>query len=303
MKPRVLITGITGFTGKYLAARLDAAGYEVFGNSLYHTAGKNIFQADLNDLDSMRHLVALAKPDMVAHLGGVSFVAHENPGNMYYTNIGGARNLLQALSELQTPPKTIMLASSAQVYGNSNNNPITEQSDLMPHNDYAVSKVAMEQMARLWQTKLPIFIVRPFNYTGVGQADNFLIPKIVTHFVQKAPEIELGNLDVYREFNDVRLVADIYQRLLEAAPVGKTINICTGELYSLQELLDIMNQIAGYKIRAKINPDYVRENEIKKLCGSNALLQSLIDPVEPIALYDTLTWMFTHKKNRHENKV
>ena len=107
-----------------------------------------------------------------------------------------------------------------------------------PANDYAVSKLAMEYLAKTYSVRLPLIICRPFNYTGVGQAEAFLLPKIVAHVRKGATEIELGNLDVARDFSDVRDVSSIYARLIQTpAAVGATLNICSGKAYTLREVL------------------------------------------------------------------
>ncbi len=297
MPPRALITGISGFTGKYLASTLKKAGYEVFGGSLQVEANAENIPAALCARDSMRNLGNTARPDGGVHLGGISNVEYDNITELYSTNILGSRNLLQALSELDKPLKAVMLASSANVYGNAKSHPITETSELMPANDYSVSKLAMENMALLWKNELPIFIVRPFNYTGYGQPPTFVIPKIVDHYARRAKSMSLGNLDVYREFNDVRLIADIYRRLIEVAPVGKTINICSGAVHSLGEVIGSMNKIAGYEIEVKTDPRCIRKNEVTTLQGSNNMLQSLIGTAPSIPLDRTLRWMFEKKRN------
>ena len=149
----------------------------------------------------------------------------------------------------------------------------------------------MEYMARLWFNKLPIFIVRPFNYTGVGQTELFLIPKIVSHFKSKKDIIELGNTSVWREFNDVRAVANKYRLLLELAPVGQTINVCTGNMYSLSEVVETATKITGCNIDIKINPSFVRKNELVKLRGDDSLLWSLVGKMDMYSLEDTIRWM------------
>jgi len=292
LKLRVLITGISGFTGKYMRSSLESAGYEVFGSSLVSNDDPSIIKADLCDLDSMRSLVEKTLPNIVIHTGGVSNVAHGSVADLYSTNIVGSRNLLQAIFESKTPVQSVMMVSSANVYGNSNSDLITEESETIPINDYAISKLAMEHLCSLWADELPIFIVRPFNYTGVGQSENFLIPKVVKHYIEGAKVIALGSLDVFREFNDVRNVVDIYKKLLEVNPVGKTINICSRKVFSLSDVISTMNNISGYEIKVEVNPLIIRKNEIKVLRGSNSLLNSLIGPFEFKTLEETLNWMF-----------
>jgi GDP-6-deoxy-D-talose 4-dehydrogenase len=147
-------------------------------------------------------------------------------------------------------------------------------------------------MARLWMERLPIVLVRPFNYTGPGQAPHFLLPKIVDHFRRGAEKIELGNLDVARDFSDVRTVVAAYRRLIERAPAGETFNVCSGKAVSLEEVLALMADIAGYHIRVRVNPAFVRENEVERLRGSNAKLVETIGALNAIPLEQTLRWMF-----------
>lgn len=290
---RAFITGLSGFTGKYLAAELQAAGYEVFGICRQGEPGeKNLSCVDLGDPEAARDLIVRVSPDIVAHLAAVSFVDHKHIEEIYLTNIVGTRNLLQSLSGLENPPNAVLLASSANVYGNTDTDFITENLPPAPANDYAISKLAMEYMAGLYLDRLPIFIVRPFNYTGVGQSLEFLLPKIVDHFSRKAEYIELGNTDISRDFSDVRTVAKSYCRLIERVPTGKIVNICSGRAVSLGEILNIMADISGYKIKVKTNPELIRKNEIKHLRGSNQYLTSLIGKMCQIPLRDTLLWMY-----------
>ncbi len=134
--------------------------------------------------------------------------------------------------------------------------------------------------------------MRPFNYTGVGQHENFLLPKIVSHFRRNAREIELGNLNIARDFSDVRIVSQAYRRLLAVAPAGQAFNICSGTAHSLDEVLGMMETIAGYRIDVKVNPAFVRANDVLRLTGNRAKLDAAIGAVEPIALADTLRWMY-----------
>lgn len=292
--PRALITGLGGFTGRYLARALQDAGYRVFG-TVHGTeaVGDDIFAADLCDRAALAQLVVRVQPDVVAHLAAIAFVAHGDAEAMYRTNVVGTRNLLDALATLERKPRSVLLASSANIYGNAGVESIDESVGASPANDYAVSKLAMEYMAQLWQDRLPITIVRPFNYTGVGQSPQFLLPKIVGHFQRGERVIELGNIDVERDFSDVRRVADAYCRLLDVGPIGGVFNVCSGQTASLKAVIEMMERLAGYRIEVRVNPAFVRANEVHRLRGDPRKLEAAIGPLRHIALQDTLRWMLT----------
>ncbi|MFA8393863.1 GDP-mannose 4,6-dehydratase [Burkholderia ubonensis] len=291
--PSVLITGIAGFTGKYLADLLRTRGYSVSG--IAHNVcseEEHIYQCDLLDRSGLANVVSEVKPDYVVHLAAIAFVAHGDADAMYRTNVVGTRNLLEAVAESGHIPGCVLLASSANIYGNTAIDPLVETVVPSPANDYAVSKVAMEYMASLWVSRLPVTLVRPFNYTGIGQSVNFLLPKIVDHFRRGAREIELGNLDVARDFSDVRTVVDAYARLLDVKPTGEVFNVCSGDAVTLRDAISILERIAGYRIDVKVNPAFVRAGEVRYLRGSNERLRSRIGQLKAISLEETLQWMY-----------
>ncbi len=290
---RALITGLRGFTGHYLARELENAGYRVFGTAMPGApAAPDLFELDLCDRAAVAAMVEQVKPDVVAHLAAISFVAHSDAAQIYNVNILGTRNLLEALAICAHKPSAVLLASSANIYGNTLVEPIDESVPPNPANDYAVSKLAMEHMAQLWQDRLPLIVARPFNYTGVGQAENFLLPKIVSHFRRAEREIELGNLAIARDFSDVRSVVSCYRRLLALAPAGQTFNVCSGVAHSMDEVLAMMAEIAGYPISVRVNPAFVRSNDVLRLVGSHARLAGAIGPFAAPPLADTLRWMY-----------
>ena len=288
---RVLITGLQGFTGRHMVTELENCGYEVWGIGEADLAEPRTLPADLTDPASLSAAISLIRPQYVIHLAGVAFVGHGQPKAFYDINLVGTRNLLEALEPFAASLKCVLLASSANVYGNLQGGLLSENNPTNPANDYAVSKLAMEYMAKLWLPKIPVVIARPFNYTGVGQSDSFLIPKIVSHFVRKQNTIELGNMDVWREFNDVRDVVHAYRKLIEAAPVGKTVNVCSNNLVSLRDALALATELTGEKIEARVNPVFVRANEVLKLGGDTTLLKKFVPDWQPRPLRETLAWM------------
>ena len=294
---RVLITGADGFTGRYLARALHEAGHEVHG-LVKRTSRDGVLSvsachvADLSDGQALADVVSRVQPDKVAHLAAIAFVGHGDATAMYNTNLVGTRNLLEVLAASKSPLTTVLLASSANIYGNAVMGCLDEQTPPAPANDYAVSKLAMEYMASLYAQRLPLVVVRPFNYTGIGQADTFLIPKIVLSVRRLAKVLELGKLDVARDFSDVRSVVQIYERLLGTPEaVGQTFNVCSGTAWTLTEVIQMVKEISGHDFEVQMNPAFVRPNEVKTLLGNRSRLDAVVGTVAEIPLRDTLRWM------------
>ena len=297
VKKIILITGADGFTGRYIAQELRGPNVVICG--LFSSAPSKLppsidraLVCNLLDRTSLAQQLAELQPALVAHLAAISFVAHGDAEEIYRTNIVGTRNLLEALAGLNRPPSMTLLASSANIYGNASVDSINESTAPAPANDYAVSKLAMEYMAKLYADRLPMVTVRPFNYTGVGQSEKFLIPKIVSHIRRRAPAIELGNIDVARDFSDVRMVAQCYRQLLERPEVaGRTFNVCSGHAHTLREVIALCKEISGHSLDVQVNPAFVRANEVKVLKGDKTALTQAVGEVAEIPLRETLRWM------------
>lgn len=283
----VLLTGASGFTGRHLERALLARGYEVVR---LDSAGPN--GCDLLDSAAVLSAVLGAKPDLVVHLAAISFVAHGNAEDFYRVNVIGTLNLLQALSKLERSPGRVIVASSANVYGTPKVEVLHESLCPAPVNHYACSKLAMEYMVRTWFPRLPLLITRPFNYTGPGQAEHFLVPKIVKHFRLHAPSIELGNLRVSRDYSDVQDVVAAYVALLECQAESEVVNVCSGRAIALLDIVAMMKEISGHDIEVRVNPEFVRENEVPTLVGSPAKLRSLVTLPPPRPFPETLRRMY-----------
>ena len=288
---KILITGIDSFTGKHLSNYLTQVGYDVYGTSLFKADAKK-YKCDITNKEDVLQVFRQVVPDFIIHLSAISFVGHGNNEEFYRVNTIGTTNILDALIKLNIRPKKTILVSSATIYGNQGLEVLDESLCPKPANHYGASKYAMESLASSYFEKLPIIITRPFNYTGVGQSPNFLIPKIVSHFKEKKESIELGNLHVSREFNDVAFVCEVYKRLLETQEDSLTLNIASNRGIKLLDVIDMMQDIAGYKIDVQINPAFVRPNEIKSLTGSSEKLFGVIGNVGLKEFKQTLTEMY-----------
>ncbi len=277
---RILLTGADGFTGRHFVREATSAGHACLA-----------LRSDLTQPDQIAAELAALEFDAVVHLAGISFVGHADERAFYDVNLFGTLNLLDAVAARNLPLRSVLLASSANVYGNTLNSPIGESEPPAPRNQYAMSKLAMEHMALSRGDKLPLVIARPFNYTGPGHALSFVIPKLVDHFRRHAPEVSLGNLHVEREYNDVRYVCAAYLRLLQAPPLGEAVNICSGTTYDFERVLALLRELTGHAIDVQVDPNLVRTNEIHRLCGDPSRLLAATGPLPSFTLRDTLAWM------------
>ncbi len=275
---KVAVTGLEGFTGRYVKDALEAKGFEVVG-----------IKSDITDAAKTLEELFELKPECVIHLAAISFPAHGNYHEIYDVNLHGTVNLLRAVRGQKSITK-IVLASSSNVYGNVSGK-IDEKVCPKPINHYGISKLAMEYAAAVEGAEC--IIVRPFNYTGVGQAEHFLAPKIVAHFAQKKDIIELGNIDVYRDFSDVRWVGEAYASLVDSDIQSGVFNICSGRAISLRQIIEQLEKLAGYKIKIEINPAFVRKNEIESMSGDFGRLKNALPNLRPpIQIEETLKWMY-----------
>ena len=287
MGSRILLTGADGFTGRHFSLAAGAMGHDIYP-----------LKADLLNPGAIAGELSGRAFDHVVHLAAISAVTHTDELALYRVNLVGTRNLLEAVAALDTVPAKILVASSANVYGNAARSPIDETVPPAPVNHYAMSKLAMEYMLEKYHALLPLVVARPFNYTGPGQDDRFVIPKLVRHFRERKARVELGNVAVEREFNDVRLVCEAYLGLLQRGQSHQVYNVCTSTTYSLTDVIGILSALTGHAIEITVNPDFVRENEVQRLCGDPARLEACLGkPAARWTLQDTLQWMLESTGN------
>ena len=296
----VLVTGANGFAGRYVCAELEARGVEAVRLVRREDADGHpgrVVYADLSDPTALEEAVGEAKADRIIHLAGIASPASGDKLAFFRINTFGTVNLLEAVLRSVASggrmPDKIVLASSANIYGRQPKDVLDEDTCPRPVNAYGCSKYSMERLADGFSDRLPIQILRPFNFTGVGQTTDFLIPKIVDHFRRGSPAIRLGNLDVSRDFSDVRDVARFMCDLLLGNSDVTPVNICSGTFTSLQSIVETCRRISGHDITVEINPDFVRKNEIKMLGGDAARLDSLVTDRSRRSLLSTLEWMLS----------
>ena len=281
----VLVTGGEGFTAGYLIPELQRQGYKVAVHSEK--------ECDLRDAAAVRAFVQATAPDFVIHLAAISFVAHRTPAQLYDVNTVGTTNLLDALVSARPNVQKVILASSSQVYGNIDADNIDEAYACKPLSHYGCSKLAMEHMAATYRDRLPILITRPFNYTGPGQNEQFLVPKIIAHHARGAESIDLGNIDVVRDFADVRMVVDAYCRLLQAECDSVVLNICSGRGLSPRWLLDEASRLSGRKLNVNVRPDLLRSADAARMVGSNEKLVQVIGHLKHLDFSEALRAMLS----------
>jgi nucleoside-diphosphate-sugar epimerase len=285
---RVLVLGETGFTGRHLTERLrQDAGVEVLPS--------RAFGLDLRSANSIEAAVRECHPNVVVNLAAISSPAENDHRLIYQVNAFAVETLLQALKRTGFAGRLVQ-ASSANIYGNRSAAMIEETDPPEPVNHYACSKYLAERFCAMAAAEFEIVLTRPFSCIGVGQKPNFLLPKIVRHFQAKAPMLELGNIGVRRDFIDIRDVAAVYHRLICAATVPGMLHICRNETHSIEEIIQALSRISRHSLEIRVNPAFVRANDLLFQQGSDAGMRTLgLSCV--YGLEDTLRWMYKTQKD------
>jgi GDP-6-deoxy-D-talose 4-dehydrogenase len=290
---KILITGINGFVGKTLHKVLEKRGEEVYGLDIEGNE-TNIFQVDISDQDQVTECITNVSPDFIFHLAAVSRVDLNNPQEIFKINFNGTINLLFASIKLKKVPR-FLFVSSSQVYGivDKLKQPLSEDVPANPVNMYGASKAAGENavVAFHHEYDLPVVIARPFNHTGRWQALNFIVPKLVYAFKEKKSEIKLGNIQVYRDFLDVRDVVNAYIKIMDNFYSNEVYNISSEKYILILEIISLLKEITGHDPEIITDDGFLRKNEIVYALGDSSKIKKQLNWVPKYSLTETLKWM------------
>jgi GDP-4-dehydro-6-deoxy-D-mannose reductase len=302
---RVLITGGTGFVGTHLIRflRSRAADVAVLASKCHPATnvGLKFYDVDIRNSDRVRKVVREFAPHHVYHLAGISSVADSraDPRLTYEVNVLGACNLFEAAMSLPSPPR-ILNISTSQVYAASSAL-LTEDSPVRPENPYAASKAMAELVAMQYRkfSIAGIITARAFNHTGPGQSTTYVLPSIARQFAEihsgkRPPILTIGDVNVRRDFTDVRDVVRAYAMLLEKGKAGEIYNVCSGNCISLAGVLDRFQALAGIKVTIESDPDKVRCNEVSTICGDAAKIRAATGWFSEISLERTILDLLEH---------
>ncbi len=290
MRPRCLITGATGFIGKHLSASLQQFNLDVIKAG--HVANDDTtYVADITDLNAVRHLVLETKPNFVVHLAGISQTNADITNEYFSVNAIGTSNLLQALAPIRERINKVAIFSSSHVYGTNTDTPLAETNERRPRSTYALSKSLAEEISIGWQRQLPVMICRPFNIIGVGQPKQFFMSKLTAAFQSHEQSLSLGNLNIYRDFLDIRDFSALFSKVLQNTQHYDVLNFCRGKAYKLADILNIFSEITGHKPAINIDEKFVRGKEATYIVGNTDLLIRAAGSHDFIDIRNTIDWM------------
>jgi GDP-4-dehydro-6-deoxy-D-mannose reductase len=269
---RVLVTGDQGFVGNHALAQIPAT----FGLS------DSVPHIDIRDKAALVACLNANPPEAVLHLAALSFVpdSFKAPEATYEVNFLGTLRLLEALAETGFKGR-FLFVSTGDAYGMlaAESLPVSETLPLRPRNPYAVSKVAAEALCYQWSQTGPFEVVmaRPFNHIGAGQAPTFAISDFARQIAeisagQRSPVLKVGNIDVTRDFTDVKDVLKAYELLLSNGRNGEVYNVCSGVERSVRSLVERLLELAGVKAEIQNDPTRFRPSDQPRVCGDHAKL-------------------------------
>jgi GDP-4-dehydro-6-deoxy-D-mannose reductase len=315
---RLLITGITGFVGSYLAEYALGRGLEVYGSYRWRSPTENIqhlrsritlVASDLRDATSVQALLEAARPDAIAHLAAQSFVGASwpAPAETITNNLIPQVHIFEALRALRMKPR-FLVAGSSEEYGlvYPEEIPIKETNPLRPLSPYAVSKVAQDVLGyQYFQSYgLPVIRARAFNHEGPRRGEVFVTSNLARQIAEieaglREPVISVGDLKPRRDFSDVRDVVRGYWLLLEAGEAGEVYNLCSGRSWSIQEVLDFLlaqSTVAGIPVRT--DPARLRPSDVMVLEGDPSKIERAVGWKVEIPFEQTLRDLLDYWRHR-----
>jgi GDP-4-dehydro-6-deoxy-D-mannose reductase len=276
---RILITGATGFVGRHLAASLAAA---------YPDAALYTPPIDVRDADEVATAMRQASPDVCIHLAAVSTVrtAEQNEDQAWDVNLHGTLRIARAILR-HAPECQMLFASSADAYGHSfrSGTPVAEGVPLAPINVYGATKAAADlALGSLAERGLRCVRLRPFNHTGPGQSDQFVVAAFARQVARIAaglqpPLLQVGNINTWRDFLDVRDVCAAYLACIDSRdtlPPGVILNLASGRAQKIGDILSELRALAGIALEVRVDPARVRESDVPSACGDATLAQKLL---------------------------
>lgn len=310
---KVLITGITGFAGSFLAEELlKNQEYEIYGTYLAPKSLSNVTpikekislsMLDLLDFGKVSEEVGRIKPDIVFHLAAIATTSQsfENPQEIFTNNVNAELNLLEGLRKKKLNPR-VLVVSSAEVYGavSPENLPIDEETPLLPSNTYAVSKLSQDFLGLQYFLTygMNIIRVRPFNHIGPRQSPHFVVADFARKIVEvengKSDGIKVGNLESRRDFTDVRDMVKAYSLAITMGKTGDVYNLGSGKAYSISEVLEKMIKMSKGSIKVEEDRSLLRPSDNPELICDYSKFKALTswEPVIDIdkTLKDTLEY-------------
>ena len=307
---RVLVTGATGFVGRWLVRELASAGHEAIGTPRSSAL-------DITDGAAVAALVAAVRPEAVAHLAAMSFGpdARREPSRALAIGEGGTRAIMEAVATT-IGPVPVLVVSSSDVYGipRRQDLPLRESAPLLTAQPYGLAKLAQERVAVEIgaATGIPLIIVRPFNHTGPGQRPEFVVPALASRVVAAGTSrnrtVRAGNVDVRRDISDVRDVVRAYRLLLETrdgdsrSPVSPFIcNVASGRSVAIREVVRLLASMAGIEVEIEVDPSLVRPEDPPEICGDASLIGRTVGWHATIPLHVTLMDVLEEARSRRES--
>lgn len=300
--------------GSHFMKKYRDIGAEVYGVARNSASSRNaavqddsIIRCDILERDALMRIMKNIEPDIIVHMAAQAF--NGDSWNLEYvthqTNYMGTLNVLHCAHEI-VPDAKILLACSSAEYGNITKEecPLTEERLLKPHTPYGVSKAGTENLGRQYAFNygMKIFLPRMFIHVGTGHPPATAIQNFARQFAlikagKIKQEIHVGNLTTYRDYIDVRDGVDAMCLLMGKGNYGEPYNICNGEVYQIQEILDMFIDISG--TNATIVPDekLFRVADEPVLLGDNTKIKGL-GYVRKYSMRQTLEAVFRDWESR-----